>query len=72
MKHESFQHILKHLAYTGGWKKFEKLWNFIINTGGLKKMLPLLELLLSEVKYNSKKQIRLNTQHEMNDIRYGT
>ncbi|TLX76601.1 B12-binding domain-containing radical SAM protein [Labilibacter sediminis] len=48
-QHETLQHQLKHLFYTGGWKKFERLWNFIINTGGLKKMLPFLELLLSEV-----------------------
>ncbi|MCG8697292.1 MAG: B12-binding domain-containing radical SAM protein [Bacteroidales bacterium] len=51
--HESFKHQMKHLFYTGGWKKFEPFWNFVINTSGLKKMLPLLELLLSEVKQNS-------------------
>lgn len=49
LSHETLPHQLKHLFYTGGWKKFEKLWNFIINTGGLKKMLPLLELLLTEI-----------------------
>lgn len=47
--HDSFQHQLKHLFYTGGWKKFEEFWNIVINTGGLKCMLPLLELLLCEV-----------------------
>lgn len=47
--HDSFQHQLKHLFYTGGWKKFEEFWNIVINTGGLKRMLPLLELLLCEV-----------------------
>nr|WP_319401681.1 radical SAM protein [uncultured Carboxylicivirga sp.] len=48
--HDSFKHQMKHLFYTGGWKKFEELWNVIINIGGLKNMLPLLELLLSEIK----------------------
>jgi radical SAM superfamily enzyme YgiQ (UPF0313 family) len=48
--HDLFKHQMKHLFYTGGWKKNEKLWNLIINLGGLSKMLPLLELLLSEVK----------------------
>ena len=48
--HDSFQHQLKHLFYTGGWKKFEEFWNIVINTGGLKRMLPLLELLLCEVE----------------------
>lgn len=48
--HDSVAHQMKHLFYTGGWKKFEPLWNMIINTGGLKRMLPLLEMLLTEVK----------------------
>ncbi|WP_051697896.1 radical SAM protein [Prevotella sp. 10(H)] len=52
-KHESIKHQFKHLFYTGGWKKFEPLWNFIIKTGGLNTMLPLLESLLSKV--NSRK-----------------
>lgn len=47
--HDDFAHQMKHLFYTGGWKKFESLWNIIINAGGLKKMLPILELLLSKV-----------------------
>ncbi len=46
--HEDVKHQFKHLFYTGGWKKFENLWNVIINTGGLKNMLPFLELLLAE------------------------
>lgn len=49
LSHDSLKHQMKHLFYTGGWKKFEELWNVIINVGGLKTMLPLLELLLSEV-----------------------
>lgn len=48
--HDTFKHQMKHLFYTGGWKKFEELWNVIINVGGLQRMLPLLELLLSEIK----------------------
>jgi len=49
-KHKSIKHKLKHLFYTGGWKKFEPAWNFIIKTGQLNNMLPLLETLLSKVK----------------------
>jgi len=49
--HDSLKHIIKHLTYTGGWKKFEPLWNFIIKTEGLNKMLPLLESILSRVEY---------------------
>ena len=49
--HESHQHKLKHLLYAGGWKKFEPLWNLVIKTKRLNGMLPLLESILSKVKY---------------------
>ena len=52
LQHESIQHQIKHFAYAGGWKKFEPLWNFMIKTRGLNKMLPLLEAILSKVKGN--------------------
>ena len=45
-KHERLEHKLKHFAYAGGWKKFEPVWNFMIKTEGLNKMLPLLETIL--------------------------
>ena len=50
MHHDSHKHKLKHLLYSGGWKKFEPLWNFLIKTGNLNNMLPLLEAILSKVK----------------------
>jgi radical SAM superfamily enzyme YgiQ (UPF0313 family) len=55
--HESIKHQLKHFFYTAGWKKFEPLWNLVIKTEGLNKMLPLLESLLSKVnnQTNSRK-----------------
>jgi len=49
-QHESHKHKLKHLLYTGGWKKFEPLWNMLIKTKSLNNMLPLLESILSKVK----------------------
>ena len=48
-RHDTLKHKLKHLFYTGGWKKFEPLWNFIIKTGGLNRMLPLLETILTKI-----------------------
>ncbi|MCI5218422.1 MAG: radical SAM protein [Candidatus Electrothrix sp. LOE2] len=48
--HDSLRFQMKHLFYTGGWKKFESVWNIIINLGGLKNMLPVLEMLLAEGK----------------------
>jgi radical SAM superfamily enzyme YgiQ (UPF0313 family) len=47
MQHETVKHRIRHFAYAGGWKKFEPLWNFMIKTQGLNKMLPLLEAILS-------------------------
>jgi len=49
MQHDNLKQIIKHFAYAGGWKKFEPLWNFVIKTRGLNKMLPLLEAILSKV-----------------------
>jgi radical SAM superfamily enzyme YgiQ (UPF0313 family) len=50
MQHDLLKHRIKHFMYAGGWKKFEPLWNFMIKTHGLNKMLPLLESILSKVK----------------------
>lgn len=47
VQHDSVERCIKHFAYAGGWKKFEPLWNFIIKTKGLNRMLPLLESILS-------------------------
>lgn len=55
MVHDSAKHSLKHFFYTGGWKKFEPVWNFLIKTGSLNNMLPLLESILSKV--NTKKPL---------------
>lgn len=53
-QHASLPDKLKHFAYAGGWKKFEPLWNFMIKTRGLNRMLPLLESILSTDKRNRK------------------
>ena len=51
-KHEEWKYIIKHFTYSGGWKKFEPLWNFMIKTKGLNSMLPLLEAVLSKAGHN--------------------
>ncbi len=56
-KHESHKHKLKHFLYTGGWKKFEAVWNFMIKTKNLNSMLPLLESILSKVKYGNNNEM---------------
>ncbi|TCJ14297.1 B12-binding domain-containing radical SAM protein [Flaviaesturariibacter flavus] len=50
LRHEHLRDQLRHFTYAGGWKKFEPLWNFMIKTRGLNKMLPLLERILSTDK----------------------
>ncbi|HMA33044.1 MAG TPA: radical SAM protein [Chloroflexia bacterium] len=39
---------LRHLAYAGGWKKFEPLWDLAIRTQRVTGLLPLLEAILGE------------------------
>ncbi len=58
-KHDDLQHKIKHFAYAGGWKKFEPLWNFMIKTQGLNKMLPFLEAILSRLKIQKDKNASL-------------
>lgn len=47
--HGSLKHQLKHFCYTSGWKKFEPLWNAVIQLKRLNLMTPLLEGVLSKV-----------------------
>jgi radical SAM superfamily enzyme YgiQ (UPF0313 family) len=54
IQHDNLKHMIKHFTYAGGWKKFEPLWNFLIKTGSLNKMLPLLEAVLSKIKSREK------------------
>jgi radical SAM superfamily enzyme YgiQ (UPF0313 family) len=38
---------LRHMAYTGGWKKVEPLWEVIIRAGQVTRTLPFLEMVLA-------------------------
>jgi len=49
LHHGSTKHQIKHFCYTSGWKKFESLWNLVIQMRRLKIMTPLLEAVLSRV-----------------------
>ena len=51
--HGTVKHQLKHFFYAGGWKKFEPLWNIVIQLKKLNLMTPLLEGILSEVTRSS-------------------
>jgi radical SAM superfamily enzyme YgiQ (UPF0313 family) len=39
---------LRHVAYAGGWKKFEPVWDWVIRTRRVCRMLPVLEAVLTE------------------------
>lgn len=58
--HGSARHQLKHFFYTAGWKKFEPLWNMVIQMKKLNVMTPLLEAILSRVTQRQAPQIELN------------
>lgn len=51
--HGAAKHQLKHFFYTAGWKKFEPLWNLMIQLKKLNLMTPLLEGVLSKVTEQS-------------------
>lgn len=54
--HGSLKHQLKHFCYTSGWKKFEPLWNLVIQMKRLNLMTPLLESVLSDVTHPADNQ----------------
>ena len=56
--HGSAKHQLKHLFYAGGWKKFEPIWNVVIQLRRLGVMTPLLEAVLSKVTGRGKERIQ--------------
>ena len=39
---------LRHVAYAGGWKKFEPMWDWVIRARRVNQLLPVLENVLSE------------------------
>lgn len=67
MNHESNKHKLKHFFYSGGWKKFEPVWNFLIKTKNLNSMLPVLESVLAKVN-NKEKFIQDKESNSLNEI----
>jgi len=46
-RHEHWTERARHVAYAGGWKKFESLWAWVIRAKRVTNMLPLLESILA-------------------------
>lgn len=45
--HSEFSDQLRHLAYSGGWKKFEPMWDWAIRAKRVTQLLPVLESVLA-------------------------
>ena len=45
---------LRHLAYAGGWKKFEPLWDVVIRSGLIGRTRPLLERILDAAQRDAR------------------
>lgn len=49
--HEGFANQLRHVAYSGGWKKFEPMWDWAIRAKRVANLLPLLETVLAGFRF---------------------
>jgi radical SAM superfamily enzyme YgiQ (UPF0313 family) len=49
LRHGTLKHQAKHFFYASGWKKFEPLWDLMIQARQLRRVTPLLEAVLSKV-----------------------
>src|SRR6266498_3962919 len=57
---------LRHVAYAGGWKKFETMWDWVIRAKRVTNLLPVLETVLAGFKsQNSVKEKTLLTAETM-------
>ena len=45
--HMAFSDQVRHLAYSGGWKKFEPMWDWVIRAKRVTQLLPVLESVLA-------------------------
>ncbi len=69
LNHESHKHKLKHLLYSGGWKKFEPVWNLLIKTRNLNNMLPILESILSKIDFKEKwEPTKMDLKYPLEDM----
>lgn len=55
---EGWVERLRHIAYAGGWKKFEPLWDVVIRLRRVWAMLPLLEHILGAAKPGRPRPVR--------------
>jgi len=55
----TWEERLRHVAYAGGWKKFEPMWDVIIQAKRASRLLPVLETVLSAFGHYAPRQDKL-------------
>ncbi len=63
---ESWGERFRHVAYAGGWKKFEPIWDFIIKAKRASSMLPVLESVLAAFGQHTPQS--MDNQASSNDL----
>ena len=58
--HDGLTNQLRHIAYAGGWKKFEPMWDWVIRAKRVTNLLPVLEAVLAGFK------LRFSNDEEIN------
>lgn len=68
MTKEVFSGIIRHIMYSGGWKKLEPLWNPIVKFRLVGKMRPILEDILTGFgKYSNRKTTGIIKKNKINE-----
>jgi radical SAM superfamily enzyme YgiQ (UPF0313 family) len=61
--HREFPEQLRHIAYAGGWKKFEPMWDWVIRAKRVAYLLPVLERILAGSQPPLNKGSRIHPTH---------
>jgi radical SAM superfamily enzyme YgiQ (UPF0313 family) len=59
--HTGFSDQFRHIAYAGGWKKFEPLWDWVIRAKRVTNFLPILEAILAGFNSRFSEQEKLES-----------
>jgi radical SAM superfamily enzyme YgiQ (UPF0313 family) len=64
--HAGLAEQLRHIAYAGGWKKFEPMWDWVIRAKRVTHLLPVLETVLAGFQPRSKDRLSNKAKHPQN------
>jgi hypothetical protein len=57
----------RHIAYAGGWKILEPMWDWVIRAKRVAGMLPILETVLTGFGTHPSREVRTNLRRSNND-----